>query len=31
MSVQLVGFAEVLAAAGVVILAVRLVRFAVRW
>jgi hypothetical protein len=30
-SVQLVGFAEVLAASGAAILAVRLVRFAVRW
>jgi hypothetical protein len=31
MSVQLVSFVEVLAAAGAAILAVRLVRFAVRW
>jgi hypothetical protein len=30
-SVQLVGFAEVLAASGAVILAVRLVRLVVRW
>jgi hypothetical protein len=31
MSVQLVGFAEMLSLAGAAILAVRLVRFAVRW